>query len=145
VGLLGHTVLLTSNGAGTVSSVAVTILVGVTLRNGLTPGSAALEVDVVDVGTSVDNIDINALATIGGVQVLVERAEGKAVAVRDTSKTPGGVLLSLVLIGAESVNLLIILDELDLDENSTSVSRSLNGIVMGLVMDGASRATVVVA
>lgn len=75
VSLLGHTVLLASDCAGAVSAVSVAILVLVTLRNGLAPLGAALEVDVVNVGASVDDIDINSLTTIGGVEVLVEGTE----------------------------------------------------------------------
>lgn len=124
VSLLGNTVLLASNSAGAVSAVAVAILIGIALRNSLAPSRAALKVDVLSVCAGVNNVDINALTTIGGVQVLVERAEGKAVAVRDTSKTPWRVLLSLVLVGAESVDFLILLDKLDLGKNITSVIRS---------------------
>lgn len=43
------------------SAVAVAILIGVTLRDGLAPLSTTLEVDVLNVGAGVNNIDINAL------------------------------------------------------------------------------------
>lgn len=98
--LFGNTILLSSDSAGAVSAVAIAILIGVPLRNGLAPLGTTLEVDVVDVGTGVDNIDVNTLAAISGVQVLVECAERKAVAVRDTSQTPWGVFLNLAVIVA---------------------------------------------
>ena len=92
---------------------SIAILIGITVGDGLAPGSATLEVDVVDVGACVDNIDIDALATVGGVEVLVKVAEAQAVAVRDTGKTPWCVLLELSIV-FESVDFLVLLNELDL-------------------------------
>jgi len=69
---------------------------------------------VVDVGTGIDDVDVNALATVLGVEVLVEGAEAQAVAVGDTGEAPGSVLLDLGLVAAQSVDFLISLDELDL-------------------------------
>jgi hypothetical protein len=111
--LLGHTVLLTSDSARAVCTVSVAILVRITLRDGLAPRCTTLEVDMLSVGTSVHNVDIDALATVLGVEVLVEGAEAQAVAVRDTGETPGSVLLDLRL-RTEDVDLLIPLDEFDL-------------------------------
>ena len=113
VGLLGDTVLLASNSARAVCSVSVAILVGVTLGDGLAPRRTTLEVDVVDVGTSVNDVDVNTLATVFGVEVLVEGAEAQAVTVGDTGETPGSVLLDLG-VRAQGVDFLISLDELDL-------------------------------
>jgi hypothetical protein len=107
--LLRNTVLLASNSAGAVCSVSVSVLVGITLGDSLTPRRTTLEVDVVDVGTSVHDVDINALATVLGVQVLVKGAEAQAVAVGDTGETPRSVLLDLRL-GAKNVDFLIPLD-----------------------------------
>lgn len=81
VSLLGNTVLLTSNSAGAVSAVAVAILVGIAVGNGLAPFGATLEVDVLGVCAGVDDVDIDALTTVGGVEVLVPRAESQRVAV----------------------------------------------------------------
>lgn len=93
VGLLGNTVLLTSDSARAVGAMSVAINIFIANWDSLSPGSTALEVDVVDVGTGVNDVDINALTAISSVQVLVEGAEAKAVPVRDTSQTPRGVLL----------------------------------------------------
>lgn len=113
VSLLGDTVLLAGDSARAVCSVSVAILICITLRNGLAPRCATLEVDVVNVGAGVDDVDVNTLTTVLGVEVLVEGAEAQAVAVGDTGETPGSVLLDLGL-GLENVDLLISLDEFDL-------------------------------
>ena len=105
VRLLGNTVLLTSNSAGAVGAVAVAILVGVAVGDGLAPLGTTLKVDVLGVCASVDDVNINTLTTVGGVQVLVPGAETQGVAVGDTSKTPWGVLLNLWFVVAESVDL----------------------------------------
>lgn len=94
-GLLGDTVLLTGNGAGAVGAVAVAVLVGVTLGSSVTPLGTALEVDVGDVGASVNNIGIDTLTTVLGVEVLVEGTEAESLAVGDTGKTPRSLLLGL--------------------------------------------------
>jgi len=114
VSLLGDTVLLAGNSTRAVCSVSVAILIGITLRDGLAPRRTTLEVDVVDVGTGVDDVDVNALATILGVEVLVEGAEAQAVTVGDTGEAPGSVLLDLGLVATQNVDFLISLDELDL-------------------------------
>jgi hypothetical protein len=84
------------------------------MGDGLAPRRTTLEVDVVDVGTGVDDVDVNALATVLGVEVLVEGAEAQAVTVRDTGEAPRSVLLNLGVVAAQSVDFLISLDELDL-------------------------------
>ena len=81
VSLLGNTVLLAGDSARAVCSVSVAILICITLRNGLAPRRATLEVDVVNVGAGVDDVDVNTLATVLGVEVLVEGAEAQAVTV----------------------------------------------------------------
>lgn len=115
VSLLGHTVLLASDSSRAVGSVAVAILIGIALRDSLAPLGAALEVDVVNVRAGVDDVHVNALTTIGGVQVLVEGTEGEAVTVGDTSQTPWGVLLGLARVRAEGADLLVLLDKLNLE------------------------------
>jgi hypothetical protein len=115
IGLLGDTVLLASNCAGAVSAVTVAILIGIAVGDSLAPVGAALEVNVLDVGAGVDDIDVNALAAIGGVEVLVVGAEAQGITVGDTGKTPGGVLLRLVvLLVGERVDLGVLLDVVDL-------------------------------
>lgn len=122
VGLLGNTVLLTGDGARAVGAVAVSILVGIALRNGLAPVSATLEVDVLGVGAGVDNVDIDALSTIGSVQVFAEGTEAQALTVRDTGETPGGVLLDLVVVILHGVDLGVLLDVLDLGTKLVSMA-----------------------
>lgn len=95
VGLLGDTVLLTSNGAGAVSTVAIAVLVGITEGSSVTPLGTALKVDVLSVGTSVNNISVDTLTTLFGVEVLVEGTEAQSLAVGDTGKTPRSLLLGL--------------------------------------------------
>lgn len=105
VRLLGNTVLLTSNSAGAVGAVAVAILVSIAVGDGLAPLGTTLKVNVLGVCASVDDVNVDALTTVGGVEVLVPGAEAQGVAVRDTSKTPWGVLLDLWFVVAESVDL----------------------------------------
>ena len=102
--LLGDTVLARANGTGTVSAVAVAVLVDVVLRHGLTPSSTALELNVVDVDTSVNDVGGNTLTTVTLVDVLVEGAQAKTLAVRDTSQTPRSSLLDIVGIELASVH-----------------------------------------
>lgn len=73
----------------------VAILISITCWDGLSPGRTALEVDVLDVGASVDNVYVNALTAVGAVKIFVECAKGETVAVRDTSQAPWRVLLRL--------------------------------------------------
>lgn len=72
VGLLGDTIFLTTDGTGAVSSVSISILILIASWDGLAPASATLKVDVLDVGSGIDDIDINTLTTLLGVEVLVE-------------------------------------------------------------------------
>ncbi|KAI6764450.1 hypothetical protein HG530_008239 [Fusarium avenaceum] len=140
-GLLGNTVLLAGNSTGAVSTVTIAILIGIARGNGLTPVSTALEIDVVDVGTSVNNVGINTLTTIGGVEVLVECTEVEGAAVGDTGKTPRSLLLGIsvalvlcdhVLVGNRNhgVNEGVSLNELDLYENLDLLVGVLNPHVM---------------
>ena len=63
--------------------------------DGLAPMSAALEVNVLDVGTGVNDVDIDTLTTLVGEEVLVEGSEGQRLAVGDAGQTPWGHLLGL--------------------------------------------------
>jgi len=71
MGLLGDAVLLASNRAGAVGAMAVPILIGIAVRNGLAPFGTALEVDVLGVGAGVDDVYVDTLATVGGIEVFV--------------------------------------------------------------------------
>jgi hypothetical protein len=55
--------------------------------------STALKVNVLVVGTGVNDVSIDTLTAVLGVDVLVEGTEGEAVPVGDTSQAPWGVLL----------------------------------------------------
>ena len=115
VRLLGDTVLLASDSAGAVGAVAVAILVSIAVGDGLSPLRTAFEVDVLGVCARVDDVDVDALTTVSGVEVLVPSAEAQGVAVRDTGETPWGVLLDLgLVIAAERVDLRVALDVVDL-------------------------------
>ena len=81
VGLLGNTVLLTSNSARAVSTVTVAILIGITVRDGFAPVGTAIEVNMLDIGTSVNDVDVNTLTAVGGVEVLVPGTEAQRIAV----------------------------------------------------------------
>ena len=60
---LGNTVLAGTNGTGAVGPVIVPVAADVILRDGLSPGGTTLELDVVHVDTSIDDVDVDALAT----------------------------------------------------------------------------------
>lgn len=122
IGLLGDTVLLTSDGARAVSTVAVAVLIGVTLGDGLAPVGTALKVSVLGVGASVNHVGINALTAILSIQVLVEATKGQTVPVGNTGQTPGGVLLNLIC-----ADLGVSLDVVDLDDTSYD-QRELPGV-----------------
>jgi hypothetical protein len=117
VSLLGDTVLLTSNSTRAVGAVAVAILVSVAVGDGLAPLGTTLKVDVLGVCAGVDDVNVNALTTIGGVEVLVPCAEAQGVAVRDTRETPWGVLLDFGFVVAECVDLRVALDVVDLSDS----------------------------
>lgn len=118
--LLGDTILLASDGARAVGAVSISILVLVAVGDGGAPGGTALEINVLNVGAGIDDIDVDTFTTISVVEVLVEGAEGEAVTVRDTGEAPWGVLLKgwLFLGRHHCVNLRISLDELDLWKES---------------------------
>jgi len=136
VGLLGNTELLAGNSTRAVSSVTVSILIGITLGDGLAPVSTALEVNVLGVGASINNVGIDTLTTLLGIQVLVEVAEGEAFPVRDTGKTPRGVLLNSTIGHSTDLGVLLnvvnigmtadLLDDILVEVTSISSERSSN-------------------
>jgi hypothetical protein len=121
--LLGNTVLLATNSARAVGTMAIAILVLVTRGNGLAPVCAALKVDVLDIGAGVNDVDIYTLTTIGSVQVLVVGAKRQARSVRNAGQTPRSILfdLGLVIVRAEGVNNRVLLDELNLEKWSVTL------------------------
>jgi hypothetical protein len=84
---LGDTVLAGTDSASAMGSVTVAVIVDVILRDGLAPGGATLELDVVNVDTSVDDVHINALTARGVVLVAGESSETETLTVGDTRKT----------------------------------------------------------
>ena len=112
LGLLGDAVLLTGDGTRAVGTVSVAVDILVARGDGGAPLGTTLEVDVVDVGASVDDIGIDTLTALSGVEVLVECAEGKRVSVGDTGKTPGCALLGLA-VARLSLGLLLVLHGVD--------------------------------
>jgi hypothetical protein len=66
---------------------SVAILINVILRNCLSPCGTSLELDVVDVDTSVDNVDVNTFTRDLVVGVFRERGEAEPLPVADTCKT----------------------------------------------------------
>ena len=112
VGLLGDTVLLTSDGSGAVGSVSIAISVLIVGRDSLSPAGTALEVNMVNVDTSVNSVGINSLTTISGIQVLVEGTKREAVPVGDTGQTPGSTLLDFGVF--HRVDFRVFLNEFDL-------------------------------
>ncbi|KAK5632321.1 hypothetical protein RRF57_008034 [Xylaria bambusicola] len=83
VGLLRNTIFLSGNGTRAVSTVAITIFVLVAVGDRLAPLGTTLEINVVNVGASVNNVDINALTTLSSVQVFVKGSEIEGLAVRN--------------------------------------------------------------
>lgn len=72
IGSFCDSIFTRSNSSGAVSSVTVTVLVDVVLRNGLSPRCPTFELDVFDVDTSVNDVDIDTFASIAFVLVLCE-------------------------------------------------------------------------
>jgi hypothetical protein len=66
---------------------AVAILIDVILGDGLTPSCTTLEFDVFDVDTSIDDVDIDTLATLWLVDIPGEGTESQFVAMADSCKT----------------------------------------------------------
>ena len=87
VGLLGNAVLVRSDGASAVRTMAITILILVVGRNGLAPRRTTLEFNMVDVDTSVNNVDVNTITTLIVVLVLGEGGEGEPGTVANSGKT----------------------------------------------------------
>lgn len=73
--LLCNSVLFAGNCTRAVSAVTVAVLIDIVTGDGFAPFGAAFEIDMLEVGTSVDNIDIHAFATLPRVQILVEGGE----------------------------------------------------------------------
>jgi hypothetical protein len=127
VGGLGNAILPARDSASAVGSVAVAVPILIVLRNGVAPVCAALKLVVVDVDTSVDDVDIDALSALGVVDVLVECAEAEFVRVRDTCKTPRGATLNALGGGrlGDGIDDLVTLDILDFGESTDLVKSAI--------------------
>jgi len=136
IGLLGNTVPLTGDGTRAVSAVTVAILIGIAGRDSLAPVSATLKVDVVDVGAGVDDVGIDTLATIGGVEVLVEGTKVESITVRDTGKTPRCRGLSLAVVALVLRNGVLVLDGDHGVDEGVSLDELDVGVIPDLLNDG---------
>lgn len=119
-GLLGDTVLPSGDGTGAVSTVAVTVEILIIGWDGLAPVGTTLEVNVLDVGTGVDNVDVDTFTSVGGVEVLVKVTEVEGFTVRDTSETPWRALFYGWFIAVDP-DLGILLDVLDVRVRSDEI------------------------
>jgi hypothetical protein len=89
-------------------SVAIAIYILITGRNGFPPMGTALKVVVIDIGTSVNDINVNTLATMSLVDVFIVGTKVQTLLVRDTGKTPRSRVFSYGI--RESIDLGIFLD-----------------------------------
>ena len=83
--LLRNTILLAGDGSRAVSAVAITILIWISRGNSLAPLGTTFEVDVVDIGAGINDVDIDALAAVVRVDIFIKIAKAKSITVRDTS------------------------------------------------------------
>jgi hypothetical protein len=72
----------------------IAILISVAGRNGFSPVGATLEINMVNIGAGVDDINIDTLTAMGLMDILVERAKVKRLVVGDTSETPRSTMFS---------------------------------------------------
>ncbi|KAH3669491.1 hypothetical protein OGAPHI_001612 [Ogataea philodendri] len=97
VGVLGNTVVLRTNSTCTVGSVTVSVLIGVTNWDSLTPFCSAAKLLVVDVDTSIDNVGGDTISGDIVIDVLVEVSETEGFSVGNSGKTPWSTHLGLLL------------------------------------------------
>ena len=68
-------------------TVSVVVLINIVRRYGSTPDRTTLEFDVCDMNAGIDDVDVNTLAALGIVFVLLEGAEAEFGTVTDARKT----------------------------------------------------------
>lgn len=90
--------------------------------DGLSPVCSVFEVNMLDIGTSIDNVDVNTLATVGTVEVFVEGSEAEAVTVGYSGQAPRSILLSLPTL--QSVNFRVFFDVINLVDHRTQSAKS---------------------
>jgi hypothetical protein len=93
VSLLGNTITLSGDGTSAVRTVTVTIFIRVTVRDSGTPFGTTIKVDVLDINTGIDDIDLDTLTTLGFIVILAESTKVEGFAVGDTGQTPGSIAL----------------------------------------------------
>lgn len=84
---LGNTVFAAGNGTRAVGTVTVAVLIDIVLGHGVAPERTALELNMVDVDTGVNDVNVNTLTTPLVEEVLGEGGESETVTVGDTSET----------------------------------------------------------
>lgn len=84
---LSDTIFGGSDGTRAVSTVTVAVLIDIILRDGLSPASASLELDVIDVDTGVDDIYVDTFTSALVVDVASECTKAEFVPVTNTGKT----------------------------------------------------------
>ena len=89
---LRNTVLPRTNGTGAVGPVTVSVFVDVILRDSLAPGGATFELDVIDVDTGVDDVNVDTLAAGRVVFVESKGPKSESLTMGDTRKTLEGAI-----------------------------------------------------
>lgn len=86
VGSLGNTIRTGSDSTGTVGSMAITINIFIVVGHGLAPNGTTFKLDVIDVDTSVDDVDVDTFTAMLVVDVLSESTEREFGSVTDPCK-----------------------------------------------------------
>lgn len=87
VSSLGNTIFARANGTSAMGPVTVSVLVDVILRDGLSPRGATLKLDVVNVDTGIDDVDVDTLTAGRVVLIESKSSEAKFITMGDTRKT----------------------------------------------------------
>ena len=103
-------------------TVTVTVDVLVVLWDSFTPSGPAVELDVVDIDTCVDDVGSYTFPCIIVVQVLVERAQVQMVSVRNSCQTPRSVVLCVLFV---RVNDGVFFDKVDDWQGSNEIDQFL--------------------
>ena len=82
------------------SAVTVAVLVFVIKRYCFTPRSSTFKIDVLDIGSSVNDVDIDTFSAFSSVKIFVEGTEAQALSMRYSSEAPRGTLLEFPVFGS---------------------------------------------
>lgn len=97
INFLGDSIALSTNSAGDMSAMAVSVGLGRGVVDSVSsPGGSSLEVLILNVDTSVNNVHINTSA--GGISVEVRVVDLESV-LADSVQAPAGVVLSVAIHG----------------------------------------------